>query len=431
MMRKYFTIALFLILIGSLTSVFASYARVESMGKNSTFIMDDISIFDNPANINIFPNHLIGEFGAYTGNPPTGVNQDPQSPWFGGIFSLPYGPEGTQDPRVSIAGAFNRKDDLLFKLIPNRIMYINENNILDTVPVPETVTNFDGFLGGTTPSGNMYGVHIYTAIQDGAYKNETGDYIVDKRAFSSVVKADAGINWEFDETSDIEISAGIARIRYGMESQDFFDPNNFSLFAMGRVFSTIDAINGELVPVGKYHLIKVPGKEEMQISGGMGVNVALDRGFFWLGLELIKTQSMNHDMAKDKTTGLITYNDHRGTHYKNTIDETGGKISFGIERNIFWDWFVVRVGGQKVVNYIECKPNDNTTPSYRLCEEGNYLYTNDGGNGQLDDHIGFGFGINVEQKLKVDATVAEDVLFRNPFQGSGRILSRISATYSF
>ena len=38
---------------------YATYARLESMGKSSKFIMDDMSIFDNPANINIYPNFLI------------------------------------------------------------------------------------------------------------------------------------------------------------------------------------------------------------------------------------------------------------------------------------------------------------------------------------------------------------------------------------
>ena len=36
----------------------ASFARVESMGKSSTFFMDDVSIFDNAANINVFPKSL-------------------------------------------------------------------------------------------------------------------------------------------------------------------------------------------------------------------------------------------------------------------------------------------------------------------------------------------------------------------------------------
>ena len=47
-------------------SAFATFARIESMGKNTTYIMDDVSIFDNPANINLYSNYLIGEFGPYT-----------------------------------------------------------------------------------------------------------------------------------------------------------------------------------------------------------------------------------------------------------------------------------------------------------------------------------------------------------------------------
>ena len=45
-------------------SAFATFARVESMGKNTTYIMDDVSIFDNPANANLYSNYLIGGFGA-------------------------------------------------------------------------------------------------------------------------------------------------------------------------------------------------------------------------------------------------------------------------------------------------------------------------------------------------------------------------------
>jgi hypothetical protein len=74
-----------------LGSAFATFARVESMGKNTTYIMDDVSIFDNPANVNLYPNYLIGEFGLYNENVQVGENMDPQHPNFGGIFSLGLG----------------------------------------------------------------------------------------------------------------------------------------------------------------------------------------------------------------------------------------------------------------------------------------------------------------------------------------------------
>ena len=112
-------------------------------------------------------------------------------------------------------------------------------------------------------------------------------------------------------------------------------------------------------------------------------------------------------------------------------------ISFGIERNIWWDWFVIRVGGQKSILYTDCNVNSKNEDKYKdgkygICkEDGNFFTTNPLADGTSKDHIGFGFGINIEEKLKIDVTVAEDLLFRNPFQGEGRIFSRISATYSF
>jgi hypothetical protein len=103
----------------------------------------------------------------------------------------------------------------------------------------------------------------------------------------------------------------------------------------------------------------------------------------------------------------------------------GGLISFGIERNVWWDWLVLRVGGQKEITYRDHK---GAGGSY------NYIYTNPTNDGTADDHVGFGIGINVEEKLKVDATLAEDILYTggNLLSGpSHHVISRISATYSF
>jgi hypothetical protein len=429
-----------LIGLAGVSTTFASMARVESMGKTSSFIMDDISIFDNPANINIFPNYLIGEMGPYQGGDldklEAGGNQDPVNPWFGGIFSLPLGKEDSRDPRLAIAGALNRKDANLMRFLPNQVVYVDNNNRDITVSVPAPVTNFDGFLGGTTPEGNMIGLHIYTAVQDGAVENN-GEYEIDPNAFASIVKADAGINWEMSQDVDMELSAGVARIMYGPQEADFFDPEMFSIFGMGRLFSTIEMLNGELVPVGRYSFIQADGIEEQTILGGLGVNVALDRGFFWLGLEIFNKQLRAHHWSFGETN---TY------HYSKTEsanwevkEQNGGTLSFGIERNIWWDWFVIRVGGSKSLAYVDCNANsknqtavNNATPMNPMCsEDGSYFATNPVGDGTIGDHVGFGIGINVEEKLKVDATLAEDMLYRNPFQGSGRLISRVSATYSF
>ena len=381
-------------------SAFATFARIESMGKNTTYIMDDVSIFDNPANINLYSNYLIGEFGPYTQDVESGKNVDPQHPNFGGIFSISIGDDNNPDPRISIGGLFGRINTELMQYLPDVV--IGENGA--PTNVPETVTNFDGFLGGTLSDGNSWGLHVYIAQQDGGDKAEDGNYQVKKNAFASVVQADGGLNYQISNYFDLEFSLALARIQYGPEHHSFFDDGNFSWLIKSRAFFTLDAINGELVPALNLKFIDAPGLDEKHAQVGVGVNVALDRGFFWMGLDFIWNKRKAHDWLYNANTKTWTY-DSRNEDNKHWDDRTdiGGMISFGIERNIWWDWFVIRVGGQKSILYTKCNVNDK----------------------------GFGFGINIEEKLKIDVTVAEDLLFRNPFQGEGRLFSRISATYSF
>ena len=407
---------------------FATFARIESMGKNTTYIMDDVSIFDNPANINLYPNYLIGEFGPYTEDVPAGTNQDPRFPNFGGIFSVSLGDENNPDPRLSIGGLFGRISELA--------MYLPSSVIGDDgkmTGTPETVTNFDGFLGGTLTSGDAWGLHIYIAHQDGGYKTPSGSYQVDADAFASIVQADGGFNLQFGSNIDFEISFGLARIQYGPEHQHFFDDGDFSFLAKSRAFFTLEALDGELVPAFSMKLIQAPGIEDKHAQVGLGINVALDRGFFWLGGDFVWNKMRAHDWTFDYVTGASVYDasNDKDPNWDERSD-IGGMISFGIERNIWWDWFVIRVGGQKSILYTECDQNEKNKGQNGICvESGNFFTTNPLADGTADDHVGFGFGINIEEKLKIDVTVAEDMLFRNPFQGEGRLFSRISATYSF
>lgn len=413
-------------------SAFATFARIESMGKKTTYIMDDVSIFDNPANINLYSNYLIGEFGPYTQDVETGKNLDPQHPNFGGIFSIAIGGDNNPDPRISIGGLFGRINTELMQYLPNAV--IGENGSVTSVP--ETVTNFDGFLGGTLSDGNSWGLHVYIAQQDGGDKGEDGNYQVKKDAFASVVQADGGLNFQISNYFDLEFSLALARIQYGPEHHSFFDDGNFSWLIKSRAFFTLDAINGELVPALNLKFIDAPGLDEKHAQVGVGVNVALDRGFFWMGLDFIWNKRKAHDWLFNANTKTWTY-DSRNEDNKHWDDRTdvGGMISFGIERNIWWDWFVIRVGGQKAILYTDCDVNSHNkygAGQYGICkDDGTFFSTNPLADGTADDHVGFGFGINIEERLKIDVTVAEDVLFRNPFQGEGRIFSRLDATYSF
>jgi len=183
-----------------------------------------------------------------------------------------------------------------------------------------------------------------------------------------------------------------------------------------------------------------PGRSELDAGLGMGVDAAFDRGFFWLGLKgFYNNQRAGSNWKKNDNETIFTdvgEGDLWGEGSIPRLWQVGGTISFGIEKNIWWDWFVLRVGGQKTIAYANYtaggQANSILCPSNTGCRgNGNYFITNAISDGTGDDNVGFGIGINVEEKLKIDATVAEDVVFRNPFQGEGRLISRISATYSF
>ncbi|MCL1956891.1 MAG: hypothetical protein FWF63_06175 [Fibromonadales bacterium] len=420
--------------IGSV-SAFATNARVESLGKSSTFIMDDISIFDNPANINLYPNFLIGELGNYNSlSVEPGKNQDPIDAWFGGIFSLKI----SQDNSLSIAGVLNRKEERLLKYFPD---YIMGNNGINK-KAPEPVTNFDGFLGANIDN-KAFGLHIYVAHQDGLSGN--GEITTD--AFVSALQLDAGTNIEISSNYSIEASIGTARMQYGPSKRKLFDTDLLSFFFDARMFSRINHINGHLIPVISFRNMNAPGRDELDIGAGVGVDAAFDRGFFWLGLKGFYNKQRAGSTWAKLISGETVYmgmgddTDDNWGDDKTTLWQAGGTISFGIERNIWWDWFVLRVGGQKTIayaNYNNSGSENGNNISSILCptqggcpDNGNYFVTNPANDGTKSDNVGFGFGINIEEKLKIDFTVAEDFMFRNPFQGEGRLISRVSATYSF
>jgi hypothetical protein len=405
-----------------------------------------MSIFDNPANINLYPNFLIGELGHYTGPKAKGVkvgeNQDPWDPWFGGIFSLDIG----SGRSLSIAGVFNRKNERLLKYLPNKVATTEhfedgtfkwEGEGYSNLPQP--VTNFDGFLGANLDNVAL-GAHIYVAHQDGL--DDDGNISPD--AFASAFQADIGTNIEISSNYALEVSGGIARIQYGPSDHDLIESKLLSVFGRTRLFSRLQAINGHLIPAASLYNMNALGRDEFEFNLGMGLDAAFDRGFFWMGLNgFYNSQDAGSSWVKnsDGETLYIDYGPYDWGFGESTrLWQVGGTISFGIERNIWWDWFVIRVGGKKTIAYVDYNAAKKyemdgfnvLCPSKKGCrEDGNYFVSNPVNDGTIDDHVGFGIGINIEEKLKVDATIAEDFPFRNPFQGAGFLISRISATYSF
>jgi hypothetical protein len=434
-MRIFIVVVGFLIM-GMWSALEASFARVESMGKSATFFMDDVSIFDNAANINVFPNFLIGEMGSYlqggedieaiesvSGSSTelttlTRYNRDPVDPWFGGIFSysLSKSEEGNLYPQLSLGGAFNRKDLELLSLLPDSVVDAEG----DTNVVPDPVTNFDGFLGFTLANGGMIGSHIYIAYQEGAnvVNGEADQGLSGHKIGTHIYKADLGFNWPLARNVDGEFAFSFASVRFGA---DDINPE-YSFSAKARSFSTLELINGELVPVVSYNALSGPGHSRSNVNFGIGVNASLDRGFFWLGLEGIfnTTEKTNYI-----TSGDTEYYDVFNPSGKEELKLSGGQISFGIERNIWWDWLVLRVGGKKLIAF-----HEKVSGGRKIY----YTTTNPISDGSINDHVGFGIGLNIEERLKVDATIAEDFIytFGNLLSGpQHHVISRISATYSF
>jgi hypothetical protein len=113
----------------------------------------------------------------------------------------------------------------------------------------------------------------------------------------------------------------------------------------------------------------------------------------------------------------------------NTQSSIGARFSFGIERNIVWDWFLIRVGGQKEVRNVSVGGNqswwEENSPGF------GQFGAADGSDGDL---VSLGLGLNIDNRLRIDFLAAEDLpyTFTNLVSGNkSHLFNRVSATYRF
>ena len=426
--------------------LFATQARIESMGKRPAFFLDDMTIFENPANATFYSNALIGELGFYdqasrrlnAGN--IGSNQDPYTPWFGALFKFGLSEKEMRDPQITVGGVFGRKHWEFMRFVPAKVITAAG----DTADIPQSITNFDAFLAGTMIDGSAIGTHVYVGIQDGKFDDSKVDGGSGGRihpdAHVSILAMDYGANFLITNESSVEVTLGVARIQYGPSRRSFLDPGLFSFYSQGRLFLEMDAWTGQFITGYKIADMEVPGWEENFYDINAGVNVIIPRGMAWFGVDAVRVKEFvsTWEKAEDaRGNDYLIYREPASKdptkNVKDRTDKRGGVLSFGIERNIWGNWLILRTGGQKSFIYETChngtgKPTVCATPKGK---KGNYWTTNPMGDGSLDDHIGFGIGLNIDEKLKIDANIAEDAIFRNPFTGEGRLISRVSARYSF
>ncbi len=423
-MRKTLVVVL---LIGSINLLFSTGARVMTMGRSDHFFMDDVSIFRNPANTNIYPNMLIGDLGVYVEDPSVdgdtagftalrSKNRDPQRPFFGGIvsYSLNKSSEGgDQYPMISLGAALNRYDEMLMYLDPKDEEFLGigdttKTALLGSHNFAKPVGKVDVMLGFASKSGAMFGFGTYFAFQ----KKKVND---DVEKEMKLIKGNFGVNLPVAKTVDLEAS-----VSGGVMSQ-IGDTNNVALTVADndyfvnadfRLFSALSALNGDFVPHLGFDLLTFNEGEQKQLgfNAGFGVNINIDRGFFWTGIEGFYVNN-----ESKKISGVNRYDE---------VKKMGGRISFGIERNIIWDWLVWRLGATKMLAVQTTGGIDGTTE----------WIENPEADGSDKDHVAFGWAINIENRLKIDAIFAEDVFhtFSNLFSGNHHhLFTRFSATYSF
>jgi hypothetical protein len=395
-------------------------ARVIAMGRHDNFFMDEISIFRNPANISKYPNMIMGDLGIYKQdstldpvdqfNGLKKYNRDPIRPFFGGTlsYSLDQSTEnGDQYPMLSMSAVINRYDKMLNYIDPKSKDFKGGN-----AEFKEPVGKIDVILGCALKGGGMIGAGIYFAVQkmEDAVNIHRSQF---EEFESKLVKGNIGINWPVTKTMDLEASvatsfmSGIGWIKDTAKNYSSVKPAKKVVVADGdlsvrgdiRLFSALTTLNGDFVPHLGLEVLRFNGGTEQDVNMelGVGININIDRGFFWMGLE-----------------GLFNDSD--------SLQQGGGRISFGIERNVIWDWLVWRTGGTKT--FLKQTGYDENT---RMVE-------NPEADASDDDLLAFGVGLNIENRLKVDGVVAEDIFytFSNLFTGSHHhLMTRISVSYSF
>jgi hypothetical protein len=382
-----------LLAAGSIFSSFATDARVISMGKHDAFFLDEVSIFRNPANVSMYPNMVYGSYGQFSEDDTAPTLLDP---FFGAIVSYSLNEEteaSGQFPMLSIGAIFNRSDEMLGYITKGSDLYLGSK--YQPAPLP-ALGKIDFIIGYALKNGVMIGGGAYIAAQD---QETEGD-----QSESKLYKGNIGVTWPVAKTMDLEMSMGLGMLTAYTPNYEIANKDYFGRIEV-RLFSALAGVNGDFVPRARVDMMKIDKTDlvKVDVAAGLGLNLNIDKGFFWSGLEFLYGQ-------KDSDTN-------------ESIQRVGGRISLGIERNILKDWFVIRVGCQKSL-LVETKGTETKT----LEENPSYDET-------ADDLVGLGFGINIENRLKIDFVASE--LFPYTFSNlisSGQqkyLFNRVSATYSF
>ena len=432
---------------GVACAVFATDARVETMGRTDRFFSDEISIHQNAANLGLYDKIMYGSYGLFNSD-----SYNPELPYFGGAIS--FGQKENSRSKFSVGVTFNRVDSALnyvmfnidslglrypyaklkkttggktyhpedINLTDRAVNYLG-NNIEGKWPVDgphsvDLVGKIDIMLAKTLSNGTTIGLGAYLAFQDSTKSSEDGFK-------NRYVRGNVGVNTQIGDGINLEASVALSALTLIGEIVEPYEldkpyyaaaDNDIGTTIDVRMFADVASINAAFVPHIQANIIQYAcGREKIiDFNAGLGFNLNIDRGFFWTGIEGFYTK---------KSLAFIKYDNDDNLPHFGSKDVIGGKVGFGIERNVLTDWFVIRVGGGKIL----------AKESLADGKEGSKWVENPDG-----DHVSLGMGVNIEDRLKIDFTVSNNIpyTFTNLFSGSNSgkstyISSRVSAVFAF
>lgn len=434
-MKKAFII-LFALLIG-VAATYATESRIESMGKTDRFMLDEMAMFSNPASFVLYPNILTGSLGQY-------VDQEwPYSlsgQWFGAWTTI---------NKVAVGAAFNRHDELesfltsrsalsykrdygamkyvLYDTTWNRDTVVAADTgdaryniggrtfIVDSlrydiadVVVPKPVGEAEVFLGYNL--GNMgVGLHVFRAAQDSVVND-------DRIAASGVLKFDLGFLMKLSEKDFVDAAVTYGRLTYySNDAIDALDEAQSSVSLSARAFLTVAQIGGQIVPSFKFSQASIVTDTILAVSPGVGYAREIEGGSFWAGVE--------YGFERERSTVFSVDADNEVVTSEDTATTNKFTFGFGIEKQIAWPWFTLRVGGRKTIKY-----NDQTVDGVGYESKS----TNPDNDRSNDDLIGAGVSLKVGDRLRFDVSGNERLPYSNILNGTLESISpRISATYAF
>ena len=423
-MKKIYT---FLTLLSFSAALLATEARVESMGSGSDFIKDDISVFNNPATAFGFGNLLVGSLGKMT---QTSSRWTRSEQWFGGwaVYpldsSLKIGAGATVNrpfKSIQLYHVFDQNDLFTVNNGGNRFRQDNYN--------PSRNIDYLEILDMRDPIGNIYGFagvswkNEITAAIGARYAGNSLDVGAENNSSLSVKGGNLGLTYRLDnlmleasfnyDLFSLEVSR---KLRYNdtatgppvvvtpESTQIHFSSNEGTADVMLRGLYTLSSKN-TLVPLLSLNKGNMLGVNNRDLGVGMGFNRDLFKGFLWAGVKYVY-----HSAEYPTTIGgerIYPAND-TGNAYPPGVTESSHKLvySFGVEKKMLWDWFTLRVGGNKVFEYLTKK---NKSPEYTV-EEG--IYERD------VDAVGWGIAIGTpDDRLKFDVTFSEAFPYSNILAG--------------